>query len=343
MRVLLGMSGGVDSTVAAYLLKQQGHDVVGVTLCLNGTEDSTNAQKCAEALGIEFHAVNIQNEFSKLVKTPFAEGYMKGITPNPCVICNKHIKFGVMADLCENYNCDALSTGHYVKSEFSEKFNRFVLKKGVDSKKDQSYFLWSLTQNVLRNTIFPLADMTKPEIITIAQREVLPCVGSKESQDVCFIPDGDCLAFISDFTGIRPVPGDFVTEDGRILGQHRGICAYTVGQRKGLGISADAPLYVLKKDAEANTVTLGYSEKLFHKKVFIKDINLIAFDKLDNEITVDAKIRYSPNTAKAVLKIDGDRGSLTFETPQRAPSPGQSAVFYDGDILLGGGEICGYE
>ncbi len=343
MRVLLGMSGGVDSTVAAYLLKKQGHDVVGVHLCTNTADDGANARACAEALGIEFHDVDIRTEFAELVKTPFADGYLAGITPNPCVLCNKYIKFGIMAELCERFHCSKLSTGHYVKSEYSEKYGRYVILKGADRKKDQSYFLWPLSQDVLKKTLFPLAEMSKPEIIALAKHEALACADSKESQDVCFIPDGDGAAFITEFTGKAPAAGDFVTEDGKLLGRHRGICAYTVGQRKGLGISADAPLYVLKKDAVSNTVTLGYAEKLYYRKVFVKNLNLMAFEKPPEPVTVDAKLRYSPNTAKAVLTVYGDMAELYFETMQRAPSNGQSAVFYDGDILLGGGEICGCE
>lgn len=339
MRVLVGISGGVDSAVTAWLLKQQGYEPVAVNLLLSEKNENIGARQCSEFLGIEFHSVDMTEEFDRLVKMPFAETYLNGETPNPCVICNRYVKFGLMADLMERFSCEKLATGHYVRSEFDENLDRWVLKKGMDSKKDQSYFLWSLGQKQLSKTLFPLGQYTKEQVREIAKNANIPCASNPESQDVCFIPDGDCAKFIAEFTGKKAVPGKFVDGYGKILGDHRGIAAYTIGQRKGLGISSDAPLYVIKKDAASNTVILGRNDDLFSDTVNISDLNWISVDGMQKEITVQAKIRYSNSTAEAVVTNNGETAVLKFSQPQRAPSPGQSAVFYDGDIVVGGGII----
>lgn len=339
MRVLVGISGGVDSAVTALLLKQKGYEPVAVHLLLADNTENENARKCAEFLGIEYHCEDMTSKFAARVKKPFAEIYLKGQTPNPCVICNKEIKFGLMAELMEKYNCEKLATGHYVRSEFNENISRWVLKKGVDTKKDQSYFLWSLTQEQLANTIFPLGDLTKEQVRGIAVNADIPVAASPESQDVCFIPDGDCGAFIANFTGVTSVCGDFVDADGKVLGKHKGIANYTVGQRKGLGISSDAPLYVINKDAYTNTVILGRNEQLFSDTIKLSDLNFISLCGTETEVQVDAKIRYSTNSAEAMFIVDGAEGVLKFTDHQRAPAPGQSAVFYIGDTVAGGGII----
>ncbi len=340
MRVLVGLSGGVDSAVAAFLLKQKGFEPVAVNLMLAEKSENIGAANCAEFLGIEFHSIDMTDKFDKLVKEPFCRTYLEGETPNPCVTCNKFIKFGVMAELMQELNCEKLATGHYVRSCYDDVRKRWILKKGVDTKKDQSYFLWQLTQEQLSKTLFPLGELTKPEIREIAAREKIPCASNPESQDVCFVPDGDCSGFIAGFTGILPKCGDFVDKNGKVLGRHRGITAYTIGQRKGLGISSDAPLYVLSKNAGTNTVVLGRNDSLFSENVRVKDLNFIGIKSTDTEIPVEAKIRYSTNTAEAVLICEGDEGLLKFSQPQRAASPGQSAVFYDGDVVIGGGIIA---
>ena len=339
MRVLVGISGGVDSAVTALLLKRHGYEPVAVHLLLGEGEENVNARRCADFLEIEYHCVDMTAEFDKRVKAPFAKIYLEGKTPNPCVICNREIKFGLMAELMDKFGCEKLATGHYVRSEYSEETNRWILRKGMDNKKDQSYFLWELSQEQLSNTMFPLGHYTKAQVRKLAEEANIPVASSPESQDVCFIPDGDCGAFIAGYTGFKPVSGDFINTNGKVLGRHKGIAHYTVGQRKGLGISSDAPLYVIKKDAAANTVTLGRNEQLFSDTVNIEDINLVAADGSENELSVQAKVRYSTTTADAVLHLNGNRGTLRFDKPQRAPSPGQSAVFYNDDVLVGGGII----
>lgn len=339
MRVLVGISGGVDSAVTAWLLKQQGYEPVAVNLLLSEKSENVGAKQCAEFLDIEFHSVDMTEAFDRLVKGPFAETYLNGETPNPCVICNKYVKFGLMAELMERFGCEKLATGHYVRSEFDENAGRWVLKKGLDSKKDQSYFLWSLSQTQLSKTLFPLGQYTKEQVREIAKTANIPCASNPESQDVCFIPDGDCAKFIAEFTGKKPIPGKFVDCNDKILGNHRGIAAYTIGQRKGLGISSDAPLYVINKDAASNTVILGRNEQLFSNIVNVRDLNWIAVDGTQKEIMVQAKIRYSNSTAVALVRNNGETAELNFSQPQRAPSPGQSAVFYDDDVVIGGGII----
>lgn len=340
MRVLVGLSGGVDSAVAAFLLKQEGYEPVAVNLMLAEKIENAGAARCAEFLGIEFHGIDMTEKFDKLVKEPFCRTYLEGETPNPCVTCNKYIKFGLMAELMKKLSCEKLATGHYVRSCFDDKRKRWILKKGADTKKDQSYFLWQLTQEQLSKTLFPLGDLTKTEIREIAARENIPCASNPESQDVCFVPDGDCAGFIAGYTGILPKSGDFIDENGKVLGRHRGITAYTIGQRKGLGISSDAPLYVLSKNADTNTVVLGRNDSLFSENIRVKDLNFIAIERAETEIPVEAKIRYSNNTAEAVLTCRENDGMLKFSQPQRAASPGQSAVFYDGDVVIGGGIIA---
>ena len=339
MRVLVGISGGVDSAVTALLLKKQGYEPIAVNLKLADKAENDSAVRCAKFLDIEFHSVDMTEKFDTLVKKPFADIYLSGKTPNPCVICNRYIKFGLMAELMEEYGCERIATGHYVRSEFDDSIGRWTLKKGKDPKKDQSYFLWSLSQEQLSKTLFPLGEYVKEQVKEIAREEGIPSASNPESQDVCFIPDGDCAGFIERFTGNTSVEGDFTDTDGKILGKHRGIAAYTVGQRKGLGISSDAPLYVLSKNAKTNTVVLGRNEQLFSDTVAVNDLNWIATDGKENNITVQAKIRYSTKTAEAVLIHDGKSGVLHFKEPQRAPSPGQSAVFYYGDTVVGGGII----
>lgn len=339
MRILVGLSGGVDSTAAALLLKEKGHTPVGVYLRLNPGDSPERAAECAESLGLEFHSPKYYSEFEQLVKEPFCRSFLQGETPNPCVICNKEIKFGVLQRLAEEYSCEKMATGHYVQKETDPETGRPVLYMGSDEGKDQSYFLWQLSAEQLKQTEFPLGKLTKAQVRVIAEKAGLPSASSKDSQDICFIPEGDCGSFIAEFTGILPVSGPFMTREGTVLGQHRGLCRYTIGQRKGLGISAETPLYVLEKRVADNAVIVGKEEELYYKTVFLRDINWQQ-EKMD---FVWAKLRYSRKTASARFEQYGNGGILLFDEPQRAPSPGQSAVLYDGRRLLGGGIISGFE
>lgn len=335
MRIMIGLSGGVDSTVAAYLLKKNGHDVIGVHMLLNDGDLSDRAKTVADALDIEFYSIDFRNEFHKYVKEPFCDSYLKGETPNPCVICNYYLKFGELLKFADSMQCDKLATGHYVRSTVDSIEGYTYLSAGLDKNKDQSYFLWALSQRQLSRTLFPLGNYTKQQVRTIARSNNLPSAESSESQDICFIPDGDCLSFISRFTGKNANEGLFVDTSGTILGTHRGISAYTVGQRKGLGISAAYPLYVIKKEFSSNTVILGKEENLYYKDVYLEKLNI----QLHKYKELTAKIRYSKNSAPVSLELTDTGAILHFKEPQRAPSPGQSAVLYSGDDLVGGGII----
>lgn len=341
--VYTAMSGGVDSSAAALLLQQEGYDVVGVTLDLlpesiGVQSPSAAARLAADALGIKHITLDRRAEFEREVISRFVNAYLEGKTPNPCIECNKHIKFDmILSGMPEG---GMVATGHYVVKFYDSGSGRWLIKKSANIQKDQSYMLYGLKQTQLESALFPIGDLSKDDVRKIALDAKLPCAASKDSQDICFIPDGDYLAFIERYTGKASVPGDFVDLDGNILGRHRGAAGYTIGQRKGLGISSTAPLYVLNKDCRANTVTLGDEAKLFATRVEICDINLIALESLKSDITVQAKLRYSQKTAEArLIPISETSAVLEFEVPQRAPAPGQAAVFYDGDILVGGGTI----
>ena len=340
-RILVGMSGGVDSTVTAHILQEQGYEVVGVTLKLNGSDsDTVPAEVCAAALGIEFHILECSDVFSETIKKYFAESYIKGETPNPCVLCNKLIKFGYMLDLIEPYGCTHIATGHYANIEYDVNLDRYLLKKGADRAKDQSYFLWRLGQSQLSKIIFPLGNMVKSDIRKIAFEKNLPCAESRESQDICFVPDGDYRRFIEEFTGVKFPAGDFLDVNGNVIGRHRGIIGYTLGQRRGLGVSAGKPLYVIGKDIERCTVTLGEEEMLFRREVCLRDVNVSGTDRLSPGDKYAVKLRYSirENTAEVWPMEDG-RLRLIFDEPQRAPTPGQSGVLYSGDAVIAGGII----
>ncbi len=341
IKIAVAMSGGVDSGVCALLAKDRGFDAFGATMKLYTPNDNDihDAKIICQKLGLEHFVYDLSNEFYKKVIEDFMKTYISGGTPNPCIVCNKYLKFGALLDMAIGDGAEKIATGHYARIEEAPS-GRFLLRRAVDTAKDQTYVLWSLSQHQLSHTIFPLGDFTKPEIREIAEQNGLINAHKSDSQDICFVPDGDYAAFIAHECGYTSVPGNYIDTDGNILGRHKGIIHYTVGQRKGLGISMNKHIFVKDKNAENNTVTLSDEEFIFSKKVVIKSINLIPFDKLASPISVQAKIRYSQKVSPAIAEQTGeDEITLTFDEPQRAPARGQSAVMYDGDYVVGGGII----
>jgi len=332
------MSGGVDSAVAALLLKNQGYDVTGAMLLLRENMESeiADAQKIADTLGFELVTIPVYDNFKAVVKDYFADEYLNGRTPNPCVVCNKEIKFNELLKYADENSIDFIATGHYAKIE--KIGNAFYLKK-APTNKDQTYFLYKLNQNILSRTLFPLAEYTKDKIRTIAEKNNLPVASKSDSQEVCFIPDNDYVSFIRNNYRNDIPEGKFVDTDGNILGSHKGIIYYTIGQRKGLGIAFGKPMYVTKIDAENNCVTLGEEGSQMSDVLTITDINFINGD-IKDEFTADVKIRCQAKPAKAVLTPDGDKIHIRFFEKQRSVTPGQSAVIYDGDTVIGGGTIA---
>ncbi len=345
-KVMIGMSGGVDSAVAAYLLRKQGYDVSGITLRLyageracGSADDAEDARRVAESQGIPHEVVSFTETFRHEVMDRFADSYIKGMTPNPCIECNRHIKFGKMLELAEAKGMDFIATGHYARID-KDVNGRYLLKKAADLHKDQTYVLYSLTQYQLAHTLFPLGDYPKTEIRAIAEQNGFVNAQKRDSQDICFVPDGDYAAFIERHTGDTFPEGHFIDRDGRILGKHRGIIRYTVGQRKGLGIALGKPAFVCAKDVISNTVTLGDNEDLFSSTLTAHDVNLIACDSLTVPTRVTAKVRYGQKEQPATaVQIGEGRLRVDFDTPQRAIAAGQSVVLYDGDIVVGGGII----
>ena len=348
-KVTVAMSGGIDSAVAALLIKNAGYQTSGVTmrvcqrLLFDGSDgmdtDINDAREICNRLEIPHNVFDLKNEFKDAVIQDFVKTYLNGGTPNPCVVCNKYLKFGVLLDKVIANEADYIATGHYAQIEKNES-GRYLLKKAKDAKKDQTYMLWSLSQYQLSHTLFPLGKLTKPEIREIGQNEGFINAHKRDSQDICFIPDGDYASFIEKELGYVYPEGNYVDENGNILGKHKGMIHYTIGQRKGLGISMGRHIFVIDKNVKSNTVTLADEDKLFKTEVRIKNINLIPFDRLEGRIRVEAKLRYSQKTAFAFAEqIDNDEILLEFDEPQRAPAKGQSAVLYDGDYVLGGGII----
>lgn len=340
------MSGGVDSSVAAYLLKQQGFHVAGMTLKLfHGDEKSSNsdisdAGRVSERLGIRHYVQDLTSDFKTCVMDRFAESYQCGETPNPCIFCNKMIKFGRMLEIASDLGYEYVATGHYARSCFDEGLCRWVIKKALNLQKDQSYVLYTLSQKQISRSLFPLGEMTKGEVREVAKSLGFDIADKPESQDICFIPDGNYKAFIEQRYGVDSPEGNFVDMHGRVLGRHRGIIGYTTGQRRGLGVSAERPLYVLRKDMEKNEVVLCGGDELFASCLIVRDVNLIAFERLTAPVKVSAKIRYSQTSAEAVISpLEDGRVQIDFMKPQRAPTKGQSAVFYQDDIVAGGGII----
>lgn len=340
-KILVGMSGGVDSSAAALILKEKGYSVTGLTLKLckeDKEQDINDAKAVCEKLGIEHLTLDLKNEFKEKVIDEFINQYKIGLTPNPCLECNKYIKFGKMLELALEKGFDKIATGHYARVE--KKGERFILKKAIDISKDQSYVLYSLTQHQLKHLELPLGCLTKPEIRAKAEESGLVNANRPDSQDICFVPNGDYAAFIEESGGFVSEKGNYTDINGNILGKHQGVIHYTIGQRKGLGIALGKPQFVIDKSSETNTVVLGDEENLFKKEVLVSDVNFIPFDKLEREMRVTAKLRYRHAEQPATIyPIDDTKVKILFDEPQRAPSSGQGAVFYDGDMVVGGGKI----
>lgn len=348
-KVFLGMSGGVDSSAAAVLLRDAGHSVSGLHLSLlNGlplpegrtADNGADARAVAETLGIPFYELDLSERFRRTVIDYFIGEYEAGRTPNPCVFCNREIKFGAMWDAARTLGADCLATGHYANIGRDAATGRRLLQRGADRAKDQSYFLCRLTQEQLSRTLFPLGGMEKPRVRDIAEAHGLITARKRDSQDICFVPDGDYVGFIARCVGHDSPIGPFIGTDGEIFGQHKGFVRYTKGQHRGLGLAIEPPLYVLDKDPSTHAVYLGHNEELFTTELVADDWNWIAIPMLTHPTEYTAKTRYSQREAEVTAEpLSDGRVRLRFREPQRAVTPGQFAVLYDGENVVGGGVI----
>lgn len=351
-KILVGLSGGIDSSVSALLLKEKGYEVIGVFMkifderlkkiiknksaCYGPEEkDIEDIKKICKILDIPFHIIDLKDKYQEIVLNYFKKEYLNGKTPNPCVICNRFLKFDILLKkaFASGINFDFFATGHYAKVEYDGKRKRYILKKGIDKEKDQSYFLFLLTQEQLSKTIFPLGEYTKQQVKEIAKKNNLPLLEKKESQD--FIKGDWSFLFQKERK-----EGCIFNKEGNILGRHKGIIHYTIGQRKGLGIAKGKPLYVIEIEKEGNKIVVGDEKDLYKSGIIAENVNFISIEKLEKDIEVEAKIRYKHTPAKAVIKpIDEKKVKVIFEKPQRAPTPGQAVVFYKEDEVIGGGFI----
>ena len=353
-KALIAMSGGVDSAVAAFLTLSQGFECMGATMRLYDNEtvdlpasatccsldDVEDARSVARRLGMPFHVFNFKEDFRRQVIDKFIRCYECGVTPNPCIDCNRYLKFDQLLRRAQILGCDYVVTGHYARILQEPKTGRYLLYRAADPAKDQSYVLYSLTQDQLAHTIFPLGSLSKPQVRQIAQEQGFINAKKHDSQDICFVPDGDYVAFMERQTGKTYPAGDFLDLNGNVVGRHKGAVSYTLGQRKGLGLAMGAPVYVCGKDMARNTVTVGPNEALLRSSLRANDLNWFPFPTLTAPITVTAKARYNqPPQPATVTPEPGGTVRVDFHQPQRALTPGQAVVFYDGNLVVGGGTI----
>ncbi|PYS23395.1 MAG: tRNA 2-thiouridine(34) synthase MnmA [Acidobacteria bacterium] len=366
VKIAVAMSGGVDSSAAAAILREQGHDLVGFTMQLwnqgrgisvdeNGEplpsrccslDDVYDARRVAEELGFPFYVLNLEKEFERDVVQPFVNSYLQGETPIPCVACNSRLKFASLDKLASSLGCEKVATGHYARVELDEATNRHRLLRGRDPNKDQSYFLWELTQDQLSRALFPLGELSKSDARQAARENHLAVAEKKESQEICFVPDGDYAGFIDRYleaeqqTDRLPVAGEIVNANGEALGSHSGIHRFTIGQRRGIGIADARPLYVLNVDASNNKVVVGYDDELLSDEFTAAGLNWIALDNPTQPVRAEVRVRYRHTAAPATITpLANNRAGIKFDEPQRAITPGQATVFYRGDEVVGGGWI----
>jgi tRNA-specific 2-thiouridylase len=363
--IAVAMSGGVDSSTVAAMLRAEGHNVIGLTMQLwnqrrlagkegmpetvqgrcCSLDDVYDARRVAETIGIPYYVVNHEERFERDVVRPFVEEYVSGRTPIPCSLCNNHLKFDQLLIVARQIGADQLATGHYASVEFDDARGRWLLKRPVDRAKDQTYFLFGLTQEQLSRTIFPLGGMMKPEVRDLARAYGLALCEKPDSQEICFVPGGDYKRFLDAYLeeqgrSLPDTPGELVTTDGRVIGAHRGVHNFTVGQRKGLGVTTGTPLYVIQIRGASGQVVVGANEDLYSHTLRARRVNLVAVDKLTEPMRVTVKIRHRHEGAPATIApASSDEILVTFDEPQRAITPGQAAVFYDRDIVVGGGWI----
>lgn len=346
-KALIAMSGGIDSSVAVYLMKQRGFDCTGATMQLyNGKNnnahdtDIKDAKRVAEDMGIPHYVYDFNNDFEKEVICRFIDSYEKGDTPNPCIVCNRYIKWKLLFEKMQELHLNYVVTGHYARVEFDNKTNKYILKKGLDHSKDQSYVLYNMTQEQLAHTLLPLGELSKEDARKIAEEQSFHNARKQDSQDICFIPDGDYAKFIEEYTGKTYECGNFIDKNGKILGEHKGLIRYTIGQRKGLGLALPKPQYVCRKSIEENTVILGDNEDLFTKRLIATDFNWISGEAPQEPIRIKAKTRYRHKEQDATAQVlDSKRVEIIFNEPQRAITTGQAVVLYSDDIVVGGGTI----
>jgi tRNA-specific 2-thiouridylase len=364
--IAVAMSGGVDSSTVAAMLRAEGHNVVGLTMQLwnqrrlaghegmpesvqgrcCSLDDVYDARRVAETIGIPYYVVNHEERFERDVVRPFVEQYLSGRTPIPCSLCNNHLKFDQLLIVAQQIGADALATGHYARVEFDQALGRWLLKRPTDRSKDQTYFLFGLTQDQLSRTLFPLGRMMKPEVRELARHHGLALAQKADSQEICFVPGGDYKKFLDAYLAeqgesLPDTAGELVTTDGQVIGEHGGIHNFTVGQRKGLGVATGSPLYVIQIKGDARQVVVGQQEELYTRTLRTHRINLISMEDLSEPVRVMVKIRHRHEGAPALIERSGiDEIQVSFDEPQRAVTPGQAAVFYDGDVVVGGGWIA---